>query len=54
MTTLARRAFIGTGLAAPLIPHAADKAERKRRSLRRGDWTFEWTRDWGLDLLVMF
>jgi len=42
-----RRTFIGTGLAAPLILHAADKAGKKAPILGSGDWTFEWVGDWG-------
>lgn len=42
-----RRTFIGTGLAAPLILHAADKAGTKAPILGSGDWTFEWIGDWG-------
>ncbi|PYY15422.1 MAG: hypothetical protein DMG61_07080 [Acidobacteria bacterium] len=44
---ISRRAFIGTGLAAPLILHAQDKAGIKAPILGSGEWTFAWVGDWG-------
>jgi hypothetical protein len=44
---ISRRAFIGTGLAAPLILHAQDKAGTKAPILGSGEWMFEWVGDWG-------
>jgi hypothetical protein len=48
---LSRRKFIqagiGTGLAAPLILHAQDKAGTKAPVLGSGEFRFEWIADWG-------
>ena len=45
---ISRRGFIGTGLVAPLILHAQDKAGTKAPVLGSGDWTYEWIGDWGI------
>jgi hypothetical protein len=44
---ITRRKFIGTGLTAPLILRAQDKAGTKAPVLGDGDWRFEWIGDWG-------
>ena len=45
MTT--RRSFLTTGLGAPLLLHAADKAGSKRPTVGSGDHTYEVIHDWG-------
>ena len=42
-----RRKFIGTGLAAPLILGAQDKAGAKTPVLGEGEWKYEANHDWG-------
>ncbi|HVW86953.1 MAG TPA: hypothetical protein VHB50_19840, partial [Bryobacteraceae bacterium] len=42
-----RRTFIGTGLAAPLILGAQDKAGTKAPVLGSGEWKYEAIHDWG-------
>jgi hypothetical protein len=41
------KAGIGTGLAAPLILHAENKAGTKSPVVGEGEWKFEWVGDWG-------
>jgi len=45
--TTTRRRFIGTGLAAPLILGAQDKAGSKAPVLGEGAWKYEWLGDFG-------
>ena len=45
--TMTRRAFIGTGLMAPLILRAQDKAGTKAPVLGAGDFKYEAFHDWG-------
>jgi hypothetical protein len=45
--TITRRAFIGTGLVAPLILKAQDKSGTRAPVLGAGDFTYEAIHDWG-------